>query len=178
MVSRRCTVMNGVRAFWQRRRLRIAAFVLIALGLVALGLVVRESYPDISHLTDSITVTVKSWHPTLDSSELPQQVYTSVIQSSATARRVREIMDAARPLSGPYLGSCAAISMTVNYDYDFVFTWRGTPTEEIRWDYALCADFDIIQGGRETAAYNADLSRSQFDEIVLLTGIPVSPAAY
>ena len=156
--------MNRVRALWQRRPLRVAAVVLVALALVLVG----GSYYTTSHLTDNVSVTAQSW-------DSGQQVFATVIHDEARVRRVRELFDAARPLQGSGGGIDCALPAKQTYVYDFVFTWRGITTESVGWALFNCAFISIRRWGNPFTQTYAGLSHSQYDELVRLTGIPVAP---
>ena len=156
--------MNRVRELWQHRLLRIAAVVLVALALVLVG----GSYYATSHLTDNVSVTAQSW-------DLGQQVFATVIHDTASAREVREIFDAARPLQGSGGGIDCNLPAQQTYIYDFVFTWRGITTESVDWALFNCAFIRIRRWGNPFTQTYEGLSQSQYDELVRLTGMPVNP---
>jgi hypothetical protein len=158
--------MNRVRTSWQRRRLRIAAGVLVVVALVlAVGLYYVPMRP-----TDSVSVTVQYSHdrPT-------EQIFATVIHDSAKARKVREIFEAALGPIHPVMGAACNLRADPIYTYDFEFTWRGLSTESVHWEILNCAEIEITRWGNLFAQWYAPLGPTQYDELVRLTGIPADP---
>jgi hypothetical protein len=162
--SRRSVVMNHVRALWQRRPLRIAAVVLIVVALVLVAVPMRPA--------DSVSVTTQYSPYGFGPSE---QIFATVIHDGATVGKVHEIFDAASgPIIPPRGAFCPFYADKV-YTYDFTFTWRGHTTESVHWFLYNCPHIEITRWGNPFILSYVDLSQSQYNELVRLTGIPVDP---
>lgn len=163
--------MDRVRSLWQRRFLRIRVVVLVV-SLLLIG----GSYL-IMQQTDSVSVTTQVWYMRNDDLSKYQlgQVFTTVIDDRAKASRVRAIFDTARPVDVLGATGCPGVGKSQYYVYDFVFTWRGIPTESVHWSLEGCDSMQITRWGIPPYWSYFDLFPHQYSEVVTLTGIPRSP---
>lgn len=165
--------MDHVREVWKRRRVRVAAVVLV-LALLTIGL------SDLAtHLTDSVSVTARlSELVTPDGSiyfmSAPKQVFDTSIHDAATARRVRDIFDAARPIPPDATFGCPLGGNRV-YIYDFWFSWRSISTETVHWSLDGCGFIQITTLRLPPTWSYFALAADQYRELVRLTGMPASP---